>query len=205
MAAAVDSHDEHAVGDRMATEHRVPRFVLRGAEILLAVEPADRGRVKDRLRAGHSRQPGGLGIPLIPADERTDGELRRRHAHEAGVAGSEVKLFVVVRVVGDVHLPVEPGLRAIDIEDHTGVVEQPRRAAFEDARHDDHAVRLCCRGDALGERSRHDLSLRKLRMLLRLTGILAGEQLLEADNVGPEARRLGDPGQGLRDIRLPVG
>jgi hypothetical protein len=42
-------------------------------------------------------------------------------------------------------------------------------------------------------------------MLLSLTGILAGEQLLEADDVGPEASRLGDPGQGLRDIRLPVG
>ena len=205
MAAAVDGDDKHAVGNRMAAEHRVPRLVLGGVEILLAIEPADRGGIEDRLGAGHRRQPGGFGIPLIPADERPDGELRRRHAHEAGVAGGEIKLLVVVRVIGDVHLPVEPGLRAIGIEDHRGVVEEAGRAALEDARHDDDTMRLRGSGDALGERPGHDLRLREPPMLLCLAGILPGEQLLEADDVGPETRRLGDPGQGLRDIRLAVG
>ncbi len=54
-----------------------------------------------------------LGVPLVPADESADGALGGLRGFEAEVAGGEVELFVVERVVGDVHLAVGVGDGAV--------------------------------------------------------------------------------------------
>src|SRR5207247_996667 len=81
-----------------------------GAELrfLLRV-PADRRRIEEHARALEGGEPGGLGIPLIPADQGSDAAGPRVDRLEPEVAGSEVELLVVGRVVRDVHLAVQAG------------------------------------------------------------------------------------------------
>ena len=108
VADAVDRADVGAVGDGVAAHARLPRRVLRLAVLgLLLRVPADRGRVEDHLRPLQRREPGRLGIPLVPADERADLRGRRGEDLEAEVAGREVELLEEERVVRDVHLAVE--------------------------------------------------------------------------------------------------
>ena len=73
VADPVDGRDEHAVGDRVGPLHRLPGVGLGLAELgLLGGVPADGGGVEQDLGPLQGRQPGGLGIPLVPADERAD-------------------------------------------------------------------------------------------------------------------------------------
>ena len=189
----------------MAAEHRIPRLILLAVERLLAVEPADRGGIEDRLGAGHRGEPGGLGIPLVPADERPHGESARGHAHEARITWGKIKLLVVVRVVRDVHLAIHAGRGAIGLEDHGGVVEEAGAPPLENAPHEHDVVRLRRGGEPVGERPGHHLGLGKLPVVLGLAGVFAGEELLEADDLGPLLRRRGDPGDGLNDVGLAIG
>jgi hypothetical protein len=110
-----------------------------------------------------------------------------------------------VRVVGDVHLAIHAGRRAVGIEDHGGVVKEPGAPPLEHAAHEHHAVRLGGGGQPVGERPGHRLGLGELPVVLGLAGILAGEEFLEADDLRPLLRRGGDAGDGLDDVGLAVG
>ena len=113
---------------------------LRLAELgLLGGVPADRRGVEEDLGALQGRQPGGLGIPLVPANERADPGVRGLERLEAQVAGREVILLVIERVVGNVHLAVAAAERAVGVEDDRRVVVDPGRAALEDRADHDHA------------------------------------------------------------------
>ena len=71
VADAVHRSDVDAVGDRMGTAGSSPRHCLGRAELgFLGRVPADRRRIEEDLRALQRRQPGGFGIPLVPADQR---------------------------------------------------------------------------------------------------------------------------------------
>ncbi len=73
VADAIDRRDVDAVGDGVRALDRLPGVVLRRAVLgLLARVPADGGRVEEDLRALQRREPRGLGVPLVPADERAD-------------------------------------------------------------------------------------------------------------------------------------
>ena len=173
-------------------------------QVLLAVEPADRRGIKEYLRAGHGCQPRGLRIPLVPADERPHMQPARRHRHEACVARREIKLLVVVRVVGDVHFAVEARSRTVAVEDHGRVVEEAMRPPFEHAPHEHDIMLACRRGEPLGEQPGHHLRLGELSMVFGLAGILPREQFLQADDLRAAAGRLGDTGDGLRDVVIAV-
>ena len=203
-ARAVHRHHEHAVGDRVAPQHRVPGFILLPVQRFLAVEPADRRGIKEHLRAGHGRQPRGLRIPLVPADERPYLQPAGWHRHEAGVARREIKLLVVVRVVGDVHLAVEARSRTVTIEDHGRVVEEAVRSPLEHAPHEHDIVLACRRGEPLGERTGHGFSLGELSMVFGLAGILPCEEFLQTDHLRAAAGRRGDAFEGLRDVVIAV-
>src|SRR5262249_35776533 len=72
-ADAVHRDDEAAVRDRMAALDRLPRGVLPRPELRLFVRmPADRRRVDEDLGALQRREPRGLGVPLVPADEHAE-------------------------------------------------------------------------------------------------------------------------------------
>src|SRR5205823_7260186 len=74
--------------------------------VLLGRMPADgRGIEQDggTLQGGETSA---FGIPLVPADQRADASHTRVERAEAQIAGREIELLVVRRVVGDVHLAV---------------------------------------------------------------------------------------------------
>src|SRR3954453_1788216 len=78
--------------------------------------PAYRGRIEDDLGAGQGGEPGTFWIPLVPADERAHAAVIGIEGFEAEIARSEVELLVIERIVGDVHLAVEPEDLALGID-----------------------------------------------------------------------------------------
>ena len=107
VADAVDGRDVDAVGDRVR-----PLDGLPGSTGPRRTRPSRRDASRspsDRTGSPplEGRQPGGLGIPLVPADERADPGERRVERLEPEVAGGEVVLLVIERVVGDVHLAID--------------------------------------------------------------------------------------------------
>ncbi len=108
VADAVDGRHVDAVGDRVRPLDGLPGAGLGRAELgFLGRMPADRRGIEEDLRALEGREPGGLGIPLVPADQSAESGKRRVERLKAEVAGREVVLLVVERVVGDVHLAVD--------------------------------------------------------------------------------------------------
>ena len=110
VADAVDGADEDAVGDGVGALDGLPGVVLALAELgLFAGVPADGGGEEEGFGALERGDAGAFGVPLVPADERADGAGGGVLGQEAEVAGGEVELLVVERVVGDVHLAVDGG------------------------------------------------------------------------------------------------
>ena len=107
-ATAVGGADEAAVGDRVGALDDLPAFVL-GFSVLgfLAGVPADGGGVEEELGAVEGGEAGGLGEPLVPADEDADAGVAGVPGAELAVAGGEVELLVIKRIVGDVHLAID--------------------------------------------------------------------------------------------------
>ena len=75
--------------------------------------PADGGGVEQQLGAGQRHQPRRFRIPLVPAHQHAEFAHRGVDRLEAEVAGREVELLVIRRIVGDVHLAVVPGDAAV--------------------------------------------------------------------------------------------
>ena len=120
--------------------------------------PADRRRVEEDLRARRARRaarPRGTTGPSTRASPMR--ASRAGDAREAEVAGREVELLVVERVVGDVHLAVEPGDAAVGVERHRGVVVEARGAPLEERRHDRDLARGRELAERLGRRARDRL------------------------------------------------
>ncbi len=139
VANAIDRGNEDSVGDGVRALHGLPGGVLGFAKLgLFARVPPNRGWVEERLCAGESREPCCLGIPLVPADQGADGAVAGGDGLEAEIAWSEIKLLVVERVVGNMHLAIDAGdvvwRGGFVVENGGGVVVEPGRAAFEEAR-----------------------------------------------------------------------
>src|ERR1019366_1727937 len=123
VAHAVDRGDVEAVGDGVRALDGAPGIELRRTfPRLLGGVPADGRGIEQYLGAGQRRQAGRLGIPLVPTNQRRHAGEARIEAGESQVAGGEVILLVIARIVGDVHLAIDPQQRAIGVHDHGGVV-----------------------------------------------------------------------------------
>src|ERR1043166_3141204 len=71
-SAAVGRGDVTTMGDGVAALDGFPGIVLEGAVFFFPPGmPADGGGVKEDLSALQGGEPGGLGIPLVPADAET--------------------------------------------------------------------------------------------------------------------------------------
>jgi hypothetical protein len=72
-ADAVDGRDEDAACDGVAALDGAPGLPLgRPVRRLLGRMPPDGGRIEEDLGALEGRQPRGLRVPLVPADERAE-------------------------------------------------------------------------------------------------------------------------------------
>ena len=169
----VSDCNKHAVSQRVAALDQLPRLVLRRAELrLLRRVPADRGGIEQDLGALESGEPRGFGEPLVPAHQHADLCPPHREALEPEIAGGEVVLLVVERVVGDVHLAVTPTQRAVRVDDDGGVVVQARSAALEEGA--DHRDAVVGRGAAegVGAGSRDGLGQVENRRVFLLAEVL---------------------------------
>src|SRR5258708_20070376 len=111
-------------------------MVLRDSELgFLRRMPPDGGGVEENGGSQERREPRPFGIPLVPADERPQPASRSVERLEAEVSGSEIKLFVIERIVGDVHLAVETARRSIGVEEGSGVVIDARGTLLKQRRY----------------------------------------------------------------------
>src|SRR5947209_7824157 len=118
MPDPIDGNHINAVGDRVRALNQLPGLVLRRPKLgFLAGVPADGRGVKKDLGSLKGRQPGRLGIPLVPANQSAEPAEARVKGSKAQVAGSEIILLVVKGIVGYVHLAVDPQEGAVRIED----------------------------------------------------------------------------------------
>src|SRR5262249_15990315 len=121
-----------AVSDGVRALNRFPGIKLRSTEFgLLFRVPADARRVKNHLRTFESGQARAFRIPLVPANLNANTAEFGIEVREAEIAGREIELFVIERIVGDMHLAVFTEERSVGIENRTGVVIDAGGAAFE--------------------------------------------------------------------------
>src|SRR5215208_4181680 len=103
---------------------------------ILIGQPANGGWVKQKLGAAEGRQPRGFRKPLVPADERPEFAVSRVVRFEAEISGSEIKLFVIKRIVRDMHLAILAGDLARRVDQYRGVVIDAGSAFFEERSYD---------------------------------------------------------------------
>ncbi len=105
--------------------------------------PADAGGIKNHLSALQRGEARALWIPLIPADLNADAAIGGVEIRESQIAGREIKLFVIQRIIGDVHLAVFAEKRAIGVQDGAGVVVNAGGAPFEQGNDQDNLLFFC--------------------------------------------------------------
>src|SRR5690606_23106230 len=140
---------------------------LPGAMLALAVRrlllrmPTDRGRIDEQLGTLHRGEARGFGIPLVPADEHTELGGLRMPNFVAEIAGREVILLVVPRIVRDVHLAVLAEVTALAVEHRSRIVINARGTLLEQAR-DERDIELGGKlTERLGARARDGFRQRK--------------------------------------------
>ncbi len=119
---------------------------------------------------------------------------------EAEVAGREVELLVVERIVGDVHLAVDALHRPVGVDDHRGVVIDAGGAPLEQRADDDDLVLGGDLGQRRRRRARDRLGEIEVRVILRLAEVLGRVQLGQADHLRAARCRLAN----LRERALAV-
>ena len=143
MTNTVDGNHRKTVGYGMTTLDGRPCLAL---TLLLFVTVAALitygGGVDEKLGTGKGHQPGGLGIPLVPAHHHAQTTYTGVDGHEPQVAGGEVELLIVGGVVGDVHLAVAAGNAAVSLKHYGGVVIQAGGTTLEERGHQYHVIFL---------------------------------------------------------------
>ena len=196
---AVDGYDGEAVGDGVAAHDGLP-----GAPLALLLVGsvlggiADGSGVDEQVGTLKSHEAGCLGVPLVPADEHAQPAYARLYGVEAEVAGGEVELLVVARVVGYVHLAVAAGYGAVALDDHGGVVVESGGAALEERGDDDHLITLGQFAVDIGRRAGNGLGEVEVVDVLHLTEVERVVQLLQYDELCATTGEVGDAvGQAL--------
>src|SRR5208283_2112045 len=160
-ANAIHDSDIDAVRNGVRPLNGAPGIMLRFAKLsLLGGMPSDGGGIKENACSLQSRKPRAFRIPLIPANQRAESSRCSIKSLEAQIAGREIKLLVVKRIIGDVHLAVGPAQHAIRIENRGGVVIKARRTFLEERRNQHDFILEGCGGKPL--RGRAGDRLRKI-------------------------------------------
>ncbi len=184
VADAIDHGDKNAIGDRMCALNGTPGVMLHGAELGFLVRmPADGGGIKENICALQRGQARAFGIPLVPADERSHAAILGVKCLEAEVAGREIELLVIKRIVRDVHLAIEALGAAIGVKNDGGVVIETARASLKDRNHDRSFGFAGDSARALRRRSGNRLSQVEECSVFTLAEILRAKKLRQADDL----------------------
>src|SRR5712692_6751934 len=137
MTDSIHRRDINSIRDCVRMLNRLPRIALsRPVNVLLVRMPSDRSRVEEDARAAKRGQPCAFGVPLVPANQRANFSDRRIERAKAEIAGREVKLLVVSRIIGYVHLAIDAGDVAFGVDDGGAVMIKSGGSALEDRRDD---------------------------------------------------------------------
>ena len=193
MPDAVDGDDGQTVGDGVTALHCRPRFALTllfGGDVATLI--TDGGGVDEEFCAAECHEASALGIPLIPADLYAETANAGVDGFETEVAGGEVELFVVGGIVGDVHLAIFAGDRAVALKDHGSVVVEAGCTALEEGSNEHYGVAACEFAEKLGRRTGNGFGeVEKLRVFC-LTEIGSVVQFLQHHEFGSALRGGGD-------------
>ena len=175
----------------------------------LGCQPMAVGKKSDlgALERGDARA---LRVPLRPSRRACRwGRRRSSWAWKAQVAGGEVKLLVVERIVGDVHLAIDRcdvvGLVGCVIENGGSVVVQPRCAALEEARNHHEVVFADDLAQRSGGRAGDGLGCCEAGVVFARAEVLRAEELRQAEQFSPAKRGFADASDGFVEVRLGVG
>src|SRR5437762_1663849 len=154
VSHTVHGYNIDSVGDGMASLDSFPGGVLGDAVFrLLAGMPSNSSRIEKQLCSMQDGEPGRLGIPLAPADQNPDSGVARVPGVQPEVSRSEIELFVIQRVIGNVHLSIFPHKPAVGIENGCRVVVEAGRAALEQGCDQDNLELACKSSQKLRRRS----------------------------------------------------
>ena len=132
MPYAIDYSNIYTVCDGVGSLYGAPGIVLSFSALsLLGWMPTDRRRIKKNVCALQSREAGSLGVPLVPTDQSSYATCRCIECLEAQVSRSEVELFVVEGIVGNMHFAIAASQRAVRVEYDCGVVINTGGPSFE--------------------------------------------------------------------------
>src|SRR5438128_2672723 len=132
MTDPIRGCDITAIRNRMTALNYLPSGMLCCTEFFLfAWMPADGCWVKNNLRAPQCRKPRRFRIPLVPANADADLSLRRFPCLKPQITRSEVKLFVVKGIVGNMHLAIFTEQFAVRVDNCGCVVIDAGAALLE--------------------------------------------------------------------------
>ena len=187
----------------MATHDRLPGATL---TLLLLGRVlggiADGSGVDEQLGTLKGHETRCLGVPLVPADEHAQATDTGLDGVETEVAGGEVELLVVARVVGDVHLTVLARYGAVALDDDSRVMVEAGGTTLEERGDDDHTVALRQLAVDLRRGTGNGLGKVELVHILRLTEVQRVVQLLQDNELRTTTRQVGNAvGQTLNVVR----
>ncbi len=151
------------------------------------------------------RESRAFGIPLVPAHQSTDPADGGVEGAVAEVARSEVILFVVQGIVGDVHLAIEPEQGAVSVENDRGVVIDAGSALLKERGDEDNAKLFGQRCQTGCDRPGNGLGEIEQGGVLALAEILGLKKLGQADDLRSPRGRLMDFVDGALKILVGIG
>ncbi len=201
----IDDGGVDAVGDGVAALNRFPGVELGGAELGFFVRmPADAGGIENHIRAAECGEARAFGIPLVPADLHADARVASVKIRKAEVAGSEIELFVIERIIRNVHLAVFAQEGAVGVEHRAGIVINAGSAALE-KRNDQRDFLLFCHlrelfGGRPGDRFR---KIEKVGVF-RAAKIFAMKQFVQGNDLRAASGGFADSVNRFREILFGV-
>src|SRR5579883_115224 len=166
--------------------------------------PADGCGIEEHVCALKSGNACAFRVPLVPADERADFAYRCIERFKAEIAGSEVELFVIERIVGDVHLAVQAADASIFLQNDRGIVVQSRRAALKEGSNNDNFLLASNGAKPFGAGAGNGFGQIEEIMVLALTEILGAEKLRQADDICAHAGGFADALHSFVEVRVRV-
>ena len=169
----------------MAPLHRPPGVEL--PTLLLrpiGTFPANSRGIDKQICTTKGHQSSGLRVPLIPANQYAKTTHGGRYGPEVEVAGREVELLVVRRIVRDVHFAVPPCYRSVFFDHDGRIVVNPRCTTLKERQHEHHTTRTSYLAKVRGRGSGDRFSHVEDGGVLRLTEIEAVVQLLKHHELG---------------------
>ncbi len=203
IAANVSRLEAHPVGDGdinsvsngVCALDSAPRVVLRVPVLrLLGRVPANGRRIEKNIRALQRCKPSTLGIPLVPAHQRSKFAEIGFERLKSQIARREIELFVIQRVVRDVHLAVDANQFSAAVDHGRSVVINAGRTTLEQRSNNRDVQFAGGFAKALSCWAGNRLRQIEQRNVLSLAEILRQKEFGQADN-------LRAPAGGVANVR----